>query len=105
MNSLWEKIIIRTILKEPRKKSGKEKHYSKYELAKGYREFSILAKRNTKDFVLILLGIFSASFGFKGFLLTNNFIDGGATGISLLISILTDVPLWLLIICINIPFI
>lgn len=38
-------------------------------------------------------------------MLTNRFIDGGATGISLLISALTEVPLYLLIICVNIPFI
>ena len=52
-----------------------------------------------------MAGIFSASFGFKGFLLTNHFIDGGATGISLLISVLTGIPLYFLIIGINIPFI
>jgi uncharacterized membrane-anchored protein YitT (DUF2179 family) len=46
-----------------------------------------------------------ASFGFKGFLLTNHFIDGGATGISLLISALTNIPLYILVICVNIPFI
>ncbi len=63
------------------------------------------SKRQIKDFLLITLGIFSASFGLKGFLLTNEFIDGGATGISLLISALTKLPLSLLIICINIPFI
>jgi uncharacterized membrane-anchored protein YitT (DUF2179 family) len=62
-------------------------------------------KRHIKDFILILSGIFSAAFGFKGFLLTNHFIDGGATGISLLVSILTPVPLYMLIIMINIPFI
>jgi uncharacterized membrane-anchored protein YitT (DUF2179 family) len=61
--------------------------------------------RNSRDFVLITIGIFSAAFGFKGFLLTNHFIDGGATGISLLISALTPIPLWVLIILINIPFI
>lgn len=105
MNSFWQKIIINTILKKPRKKSGKKSAYSKYELAKGYREFIILAKRNSKDFILITLGIFSASFGFKGFLLTNHFIDGGATGISLLISFLTGIPLYFLIILINLPFI
>ncbi|MBI3232869.1 MAG: YitT family protein [Bacteroidetes bacterium] len=65
----------------------------------------IQLKRSIKDFVLISAGIFSAAFGFKGFLLTNHFIDGGATGISLLISALTNIPLYILIICINIPFI
>ena len=58
-----------------------------------------------KDLILITAGIFSASFGFKGFLLTNRFIDGGATGISLLISAVTSIPLYVLIICVNIPFI
>lgn len=62
-------------------------------------------KRHIRDFLLITLGIFSAAFGFKGFLLTNHFIDGGATGISLLVSALTGWPLYLLLICINIPFI
>ena len=62
-------------------------------------------KRHLKDFILILSGIFSAAFGFKGFLLTNHFIDGGATGISLLVSIITPIPLYMLIIAINIPFI
>ncbi len=65
----------------------------------------LTTKRYLKDFLLITLGIFSASFGFKGFLLTNNFIDGGATGISLLIASVTDIPLYYLIILVNIPFI
>lgn len=101
MNSLWKKIITRTTLKKP--KSGER--YSDYKLAKGYRELKILIKRYLKDFILITAGIFSASFGFKGFLLTNHFIDGGATGISLLISALTKIPLYYLIVGINIPFI
>jgi uncharacterized membrane-anchored protein YitT (DUF2179 family) len=61
--------------------------------------------RYTKDFILITLGVFSAAFGFKGFLLTNHFIDGGATGIALLISALTPIPLSVLLILVNIPFI
>ena len=61
--------------------------------------------QHIKDFVFITLGVFSAAFGFKGFLLTNHFIDGGATGISLLISALTKVPLYILLIFVNIPFI
>ncbi len=101
MNSLWKKIITKTTL--PTLESGKS--YSDYKLAKGYRELKILLKRYLKDIILITAGIFSASFGFKGFLLTNHFIDGGATGISLLISALTQIPLYILIICINIPFI
>ncbi|MCP9756059.1 YitT family protein [Lacihabitans sp. CCS-44] len=63
------------------------------------------SKRLMKDTILITIGIFSAAFGFKGFLLTNHFIDGGATGISLLISALTKIPLSYLIVSINLPFI
>ena len=62
-------------------------------------------QRILKDVLLILIGVFSAAFGFKGFLLTNNFIDGGATGISLLVSAVTDIPLYYLIPAINLPFI
>lgn len=105
MNPLWTQILIRTTLqqhKDPNKDKGK---YSEYTLAKAYRAFMVSVKNNVKDVLLITAGIFSASFGFKGFLLTNKFIDGGATGISLLISALTQIPLYILIILINIPFI
>ena len=86
-------------------KKLKHEHYSAYRNAKDYREFKITITRLIKDFFLIVAGIFSASFGFKAFLLTNHFIDGGATGISLLISNITKIPLPLLLICVNIPFI
>lgn len=104
MNSYWAQIINQTTRRNMGKNPG-DKKPSSYELAKAYREFLITVKRQTRDFFLILAGIFSASFGFKGFLLTNHFIDGGATGISLLISALTNIPLYILIICINIPFV
>ena len=54
---------------------------------------------------MIMAGIGSASFGLEGFLIPNDFIDGGATGISLLISSLTDWPISALLVVINIPFI
>ena len=79
--------------------------FSSFLLAKSYLAFKIAARRTIKDTILIIAGIFSASFGFKGFLLTNHFIDGGATGISLLLSAVTDLPLYLLVIVINIPFV
>jgi len=58
-----------------------------------------------RDTVFILIGIVSAGFGLKGFLLPNLFIDGGAMGIALLISETTIVPLSILIVVINSPFI
>ena len=105
MNPFWTQVIIQTTLRHKSKKTVNKEELSNYRLAKSYREFLITLKRHIKDFILITIGIFSASFGFKGFLLTNHFIDGGATGISLLISALTEIPLYLLIICVNIPFI
>ncbi len=78
---------------------------SNYGHAKKYREKLIVARQYFKDALLIVAGIGSAAFGFKGFLLTNKFIDGGATGISLLITGLTKIPLQYLIVTVNIPFI
>ncbi|WP_062057553.1 YitT family protein [Sediminicola sp. YIK13] len=57
-----------------------------------------------KDTFFIVIGIFSAAFGLESFLLPNRFIDGGATGISLLATEITILPLYLLIIVVNIPF-
>ena len=69
------------------------------------RIYRLSQKRFIKDVLLIAIGIFSAAFGFKGFLLTNHFIDGGATGIALLTSALTEIPLYLLILGVNLPFV
>lgn len=55
--------------------------------------------------LFITLGILAAGFGLKGFLLPSRFIDGGVTGISMLIAALSPVPLSLLIALINVPFI
>lgn len=60
---------------------------------------------NTQDVVLIVMGVLLAAVGLKGFLLPNGFLDGGVTGISLLINRLTGVSISLLLILINIPFI
>ena len=55
--------------------------------------------------IYMILGVISATIGLKAFLLSNNFLDGGAMGVSLLINILTDFDLSLLILMINLPFI
>jgi uncharacterized membrane-anchored protein YitT (DUF2179 family) len=61
--------------------------------------------RYLRDFVLVACGIVSACFGLKSFLMPSEFIDGGVTGISLLISTLTGFKLSYLIMIINIPFV
>ncbi len=100
-----KKIIIALVLKPKFNRKEKIPTFSDYDIAKGYRELGITLHRYLKDFLLISIGIFCASFGLKGFLLTNDFIDGGATGISLLIYELTHIPLYILIILINLPFV
>jgi uncharacterized membrane-anchored protein YitT (DUF2179 family) len=105
MNPFLTNIIIRITDKFKDKKKYPKANPSEYRVAKEYRRFVISLKRTSKNFVLIVIGIFSASFGFKGFLLTNDFIDGGATGISLLLAAITEIPLYVLIIAVNIPFI
>lgn len=65
----------------------------------------INVERMIKDTMFILLGVASAAFGLKGFLLPNRFLDGGVMGISLLVNIISDVNLSLLVILINLPFV
>lgn len=62
-------------------------------------------KRSTIEALWIVAGIFSAGFGLKGFLLPNSFIDGGATGISLLIAETTILDISYVILLVNVPFI
>jgi len=57
------------------------------------------------DILLIVLGILSAGLGLKGFLLSSHFIDGGVTGVSMLLSNVLGWQLAILIPVINLPFI
>jgi uncharacterized membrane-anchored protein YitT (DUF2179 family) len=69
---------------------------------------SVYIRKNFKNavwsFVLMILGILSAGMGLKGFLLSSRFIDGGVTGISMLVADITGTPLSILIFVINMPF-
>lgn len=58
-----------------------------------------------KEYIYIAIGVFAAGFGLKGFLLPNRFIDGGATGISLLLENVTGIDLSYLLVLVNLPFI
>lgn len=65
----------------------------------------IQTQTHIKDFLLIFAGIISATFGLEGFLLSSNFIDGGVTGISMLLASIFGYGLPILIILLNLPFI
>ncbi|MEO8150676.1 MAG: YitT family protein [Bacteroidia bacterium] len=103
MDPFWTQVVIQTVLRD--KKQPDEKEHSPFIIAKGFRELKIVVVRSFKDVLLISTGIFSAAFGLESFLLPNKFIDGGATGISLLITEITSMPLYLLLVIINIPFV
>lgn len=61
--------------------------------------------REILNAALISLGVLSAGMGLKGFLLSSHFIDGGVTGISMLLANTTGLPLALWIPLVNVPFI
>ena len=61
--------------------------------------------REGLNILLIVLGIFSAAMGLKGFLLSSNFIDGGVTGVSMLLAKLTPWSLAIWLPVVNAPFI
>lgn len=61
--------------------------------------------RTIKDIVFITAGVFSAGFGIKGFLTSSHFIDGGVTGVSMLLATLFNIPLPIWLLLINLPFI
>lgn len=69
-----------------------------------------MIKQQTKasivqDVIFLLLGILSASIGLKSFLVPNHFLDGGITGLSLLVSEMLGWHLGLLLLIFNLPFI
>jgi len=104
MNPFLQKIIVDTVVRHKKQEAPGKKDYSPYEVAKAYHEFKITAVDFLRDLLFISLGILSATFGLKGFLIPNNFIDGGATGIALLIRELSGAKLGVMLVLVNIPF-
>ena len=61
--------------------------------------------KEIKNTVLIVIAILAAGMGIKGYLLSSHFIDGGVTGVSMLLNNILGIPLSILIALINLPFI
>ena len=57
-----------------------------------------------KSFCLMIVGILFATFALNGFMIPNGFLDGGVTGISLLIHELFEINLSALLIFLNVLF-
>lgn len=63
------------------------------------------ALREVQNAILIASGILLAGMGLHGFLMSSNFIDGGVTGISMLLEKLTPWPLSFWLPVVNLPFV
>ncbi|MES2138864.1 MAG: YitT family protein [Bacteroidota bacterium] len=101
MNSLFQRVMHQSVIKRKKKDERPQGKINRKEVLLS----KVRVRRQITNILLVLLGILSAGFGLKGFLLPNGFIDGGVTGISLLISKITGLSLSVLIVVINIPFI
>ena len=106
MNSLFQKIITQTRRKvKVTETTGVIVPNQAYSNAKQAWRQRIRIKQEIRNFMFICAGILTAGFGLERFLLPNKFIDGGVTGSSLLVAGLTAIPLPILIVCLNIPFV
>ena len=57
------------------------------------------------SFIMLTFGSILAAFALETFLIPNTILDGGVTGISIIISKLTTLPVSLLVLILNIPFV
>ena len=57
------------------------------------------------SYIIIILAAALAAYSLDTFLIPNNILDGGVTGISIIISKVFAIPISLLVILINIPFV
>ena len=57
------------------------------------------------SFIMLTFGSILAAFALETFLIPNTILDGGVTGISIIVSKLTSLPVSLLVLILNIPFV
>lgn len=82
----------------------KDRSY-KEDFVRSVKNWEIDLAHELSDMVYLLLAVLSASFGLRGFLMPSSFIDGGVTGISLMLNTLTGISLSFFLVVINLPFI
>lgn len=104
MNPFFSKILVDVARKQLEKKQVNTP-VTKKQIEPLVKTFEVEISHAVKEYIFIIIGVFSAGFGLKGFLLPNSFIDGGATGISLLLENITSLNLGVLLIIVNLPFI
>lgn len=97
--------IVQIIVNEAVKRKLKRKERAnKKKYNQEFKNISIEFKDILKYIVFMTLGVFAAGFGLKGFLLPNSFIDGGVTGVSLIVNEVSEIPVSILLIILNVPF-
>ncbi|MBU3822680.1 YitT family protein [Flavobacteriaceae bacterium XHP0103] len=104
MNPLFSKLLIDIARKKLESKQKTSAPVSKKQIVPLVRRLQVEFSHALKEYIYIVIGVFAAGFGLKGFLLPNRFIDGGATGISLLLENITHFNLSYLLVAVNIPF-
>jgi len=102
MNPIVQYFLYRKAREKIERKSGGG--WPQRQIYEELTKLKATVKHLLKDVLFIALGIASAGFGLKGFLLPSSFIDGGVTGISLLTREITGYPLSVLLVIINLPF-
>ena len=103
MNPFFSKILV-NIARNRLKRKHSKKPITKRQIVPIVRSLQVEFSHAIKEAIFTIAGVFSAGFGLKGFLLPNKFIDGGATGISLLLNNVSDISLGILLVLVNIPF-
>ncbi|MAP80080.1 MAG: hypothetical protein CL526_03215 [Aequorivita sp.] len=95
------KIIAKVV--KSRQKSGKSQNDTE-PFEKRVSNLEVEITHQIGDLFFLLLGVVSASFGLRGFLMPSRFIDGGVTGVSLMVNELLGISFPLLLVCFNLPF-
>ena len=61
--------------------------------------------RRLISFIMLTTGSIIAAYALESFLIPNTILDGGVTGISIIVSKITNLPVSLLVLILNIPFV
>lgn len=61
--------------------------------------------RRLISFIMLTTGSIIAAYALESFLIPNTILDGGVTGISIIVSKITSLPVSLLVLILNIPFV
>ena len=102
MNGIFQFIVTQATKNKFR---NKKFPVPKKQFDKTFKETLVEFKHLIRESSLILVGVGCACSGLRGFLLPNAFIDGGVTGISLILTEITGLSLAIFLVLINIPFI